>query len=789
MKVSMNWLKDYVNIGDNYKLIEDKFNLMSQEVESLEQLVTASNLVIGHVITCDKHPEADKLNITTVDVGTGENLQIICGAPNIAKNQKVIVALVGAVLPGDFKIKKAKIRGVESYGMICSLGELGVEEFAPEEKGIYVLGDDALVGEDPLAYLKLNDTVLDLDLTANRPDLLSIEGVAYDVACMLDLDIQTKEHHYDVTKADNGLLIETETSKCDAYYGQVIKGVTIKESPDWMKARLIASGIRPINNVVDITNYVLMEYGQPLHAFDYDKLGTNKIVVRNAFDEETIKTLDEQDRKLQASDIVITDGSRVVAVAGVMGGFDTEVDSNTKNILLEAASFDPVSIRRTSKRLDLKSESSTRFEKGLDPNKIKKAMDYATELFLSLAGGEVYGDYTSFDNTNKEEKEHVLSLEKLTQVTGHNFTVQEVKDVLNRLRFDYKEKQENFKISVPTRRQLIHSYQDIIEEIVRIYGYDKIPSTIPSTPTSGYLTEKQKLRRQVKEYFVNLGFNETVTYSLVSEEQSTMFDKEALTNIEIMNPLNKEKSVLRHSQLPSLIEVLKYNKKRKMIDINLVELGRVYSKETEKEILSGLMHGMYTSSLWQGKKETVDFFLLKGILEGLLDKLKIDRYDIVTSSNPVPNMHPGIHADLLIAGEYAGFLGKLHPQLEQVSSINKTFVFELDFDLIYQHTLKAIEMVEIPKYPSINRDLAVIIDKDLPVSKLVKAVKVGGKKQLTNISIFDVYVGEGVAEDKKSVAMALEFRSNEKTLETAEVDKAIHRILKYLERELDAKLR
>ncbi len=789
MKVSMNWLKDYVEIDQNYKLIEDSFNLMSQEVESLEKLVNATNLVIGHVLTCDKHPEADKLNVTTVDVNQGSPLQIICGAPNVSKNQKVIVALVGAVLPGDFKIKKAKIRGIESHGMICSLGELGVAEFDSEEDGIYVLGNDAVVGENPLEYLNLDDVVLNLDLTANRPDLLSMEGVAYDVACMLNKDITTKEHHYDVTPADNKLSISTDTDKCDAYYGQVIKNVTIKESPSWMKARLLASGIRPINNVVDITNYVLIEYGQPLHAFDYDKLGTNKIVVRQAVSGEKMKTLDDIDRELLESDIVITNGEKPVAIAGVMGGLDTEVDKNTKNIMLEAASFDPLSIRKTSKRLDLKSESSTRFEKGLDPNKIKKAMDYATELFVKLANGEVYGAYHSFDYTQKDENQIELSLDKLTKVTGHNFTEKEVKEILNRLRFDYKEKQGHFKISIPTRRQLVHGYQDVIEEIVRIYGYDKIPSTIPTTPTSGYLTEKQKLRRQVKEYFVNVGFNETVTYSLVSDAQCTMFDKEELSKIEIMNPLNKEKSVLRHSQLPSMIDVLQYNKKRKIVDINLFELGRAYTKESEKELLTGLMHGLYASSLWQGKKEPVDFFLLKGVIEGFLERLKVNNYDIVKSTNPVPNIHPGIHADVLINGKYAGFLGKLHPQLEQAFSLNKTFVFELDFDLIYENSIGHIEMVQIPKYPSINRDLAVIVDKDLPVADLLKAVKVGGKKQLVNISIFDVYIGEGVEESKKSVAMSLEFRSNEKTLETSEVDKAIQRILKYLERELQAKLR
>ncbi len=788
MKISLNWLKEYVDVGNDYQLLKDKFNLMSQEVESLYKLVVAEKLVIGEVLTCEKHPQADKLIVTTVDTG-GEVFQIICGAPNIAKDQKVIVALIGAVLPGNFKIKKAKIRGIESNGMICSLDELGVKEFDASEDGIYVLGADAEVGNDPLTYLHLDDYVLDLDLTANRPDLLSMEGVAYDTSCMLDKALVTKKHDYTYSNVDNKIKVFTETSKCLAYYGQLIENITIKESPYWLKARLIASGIRPINNVVDITNYVMIEYGQPLHAFDYKKLNSNRILVRRAKKNETLKTLDEQERELMTKDIVITDGSKPIALAGVMGGFETEVDESTTKILLESAYFDPISVRKTSKRLDLKSESSSRFEKGVDPNKVKKAMDFATELFVELAGGQVVGQHSFFDNTNKKPHEVELTLEKLSLVTGKDFDLSEVENVLERLDFKYRLKGNLFKVEIPTRRQNVYGYQDLIEEIVRIYGYNLIPVTIPETPTPGYLTKKQKLRRVIKDYLANIGFNETKTYSLVSQEQAVEFDIEGLSEVKILNPINKSRNTLRHSIIPSLLEVLSYNKARKLNDMSLFELGKRYTNETETELLSGLMYGVYSTSSWQGKKESADFFLLKGVVESLLNKLNISDYKILESKNSIPSLHPGIYADVFLENEYLGFIGKLHPKKEQMLGVKNTFVFELNLDIIASNYNLDLVMTNIPKYPAVTRDLAIVIAKDVPVSELVKEVKIAGKKTLKEVEIFDLYQGENIDQDKKSVALSLTLQSNEKTLEAKEVDVVVNRVIKHLSLTLNAKLR
>jgi len=788
MKVSLHWLKEYVDHNQEYKLIEETFNLKSQEVESLYKLTDIEGLVVGRVLTCEKHPQADKLNLTSVDVGD-EVLQIICGAPNVAKDQLVIVAKVGCVLPGNFKIKKAKIRGIESYGMICSLEELGIKDFDAEETGIYVLGEDALVGTDPLAYLKLDDYVLDLDLTANRPDLLSIEGVGYDLACMLDRELQIKEHSYEIKHVENPIEVYTDTKDCLAYYGQVIDHVTIKQSPYWLKSRLLASGVRPINNVVDITNYVMLEYGQPLHAFDYNKLRSNTILVRHAKDQEVLKTLDDQERTLQESDIVITNGSKPIALAGVMGGAETEVDKNTTKILLESAYFDPVCVRKTSKRLDLKSESSTRFERGVDPNKIRKAMDYATELFIRLADAEVLGDYSFFDKTNKEPTEIDFSIETLNQATGHEFSIVEVEEILHRLRFEYKLHNQVFHVLVPTRRQNMYGYQDLIEEIVRIYGYDKIPSTLPTTPTSGYLTKKQRLRRSVREYFVNNGFNEAISYSLVTPDEAIEFDKVELPTVEILNPLNKKRNTLRHSLLPSLLSILKYNEARKVEDIFLFELGRSYLEDNEKELLSGVLTGTYTSTLWKNEKEVADFYLLKGIIEGLLQKLHILNYRIESAQNPVKPMHPGMTADIYIEDEYVGFIGKLHPQKEYDLSINKTFVFELNFDLIESHYHLDLLMESIPKYPSVSRDIAIVVGTEIMAETILKEVKVAGKNALQDVHIFDLYEGDKIEANKKSIALSLTLQNPDKTLESKEVEIVINRIIKHLEEKLQASLR
>lgn len=787
MKVSINWLNQYFAEKLDPKDLVEKFNLMSQEVAGLEKLVDIDGLVIGHVKSVVKHPDADKLKVCMVDVGD-EELQIICGAPNVDTNQKVIVAKSGVTLPGDFKIKKAKIRGIESNGMICSLAELGIQAFESNEFGIYVLGEDALPGEDALKYLNLDDYVLELDLTANRADLLSLRGVAYDTAAMLNLNPSFHEPQVIRETMENPVSIFTQTKNCQVYYGQLIDNITIRQSPYWLKSRLIASGIRPINNVVDITNYVMLEYGQPLHAFDYDKVNSDRILVRDAIDQEEIITLDGEKRRLIKGDIVITDGERPIALAGVMGGLNTEIDASSRRVLLESAVFNSTKIRKTALRLNLKSESSSRFEKGIDARKTLEALNYASELLVKYADAIIVGKPSFFNTTNPKKKTITLSMEKLIKVTGLKFEEDDVEYIFKRLRFDFKKKGDSFVVTIPSRRPM-ESYQDLIEEIVRIHGYNKIPLTIPVTPTQGGLNKKQKSKRVIRNFFMGKGFYETKTYSLVTEEMAKKYDKETLPTIKILNPLTKEREYLRHSIIPSLINVLIYNKARKIEDVFIFETANTYFENDEKEKLAFLLNGKSDYSLWQGLNKEIDFYHLKGIIEALLQQLKITNYSIQASFSPLPNLHPGISAELLVDEEVVGFFGRLHPEEEHRFGLKDVYVCELELNKLYENSEKQeMTYVEVSKYPPIERDLAIYVANEISAQKIIDVIKKTNKKLLNSVEIFDVYYDQN-KENKKSIALRLEFLSYDRTLEAREVDEQISKIIVNLKKELNAKLR
>jgi phenylalanyl-tRNA synthetase beta chain len=788
MNISLNWLKELVDINVTSKELANNFNLHSAEVARLEKLVDASKLVIGYVKTCVEHPSSDHLHICEVETGT-DNLQIICGAPNVASGQKVIVALEGAVLPGDFKIKKAKIRGVESNGMICSLDELGIERKYHGEDGIHVLSDDAVVGDNPLSFMCLDDEVLELDITPNRSDLLSMMGVAYDVKAILDTKIHFDEFEVAETNHENPSQVFTETKGCKSYYARVVENVTIKESPTWLKSRLIAAGIRPINNVVDISNYVMLLFGQPLHTFDFKKITTKKIVVRDAFDKEKITTLDGKERILCDEDLVITDGLRAIALAGVMGGFDTEVTPATTTILIESATFDPIRVRKTSKRLDLRSEASIRFERGLDPARSKTACNAAASLLKELANGQISKGISFFDTHSYEKNRISISLKKIQDTTGYLYTNNEIESVLTRLSFKVSTSGNDFVVEVPSRRIDIISKQDLIEEIVRIHGYGNIPISYPITPTTGELTAKQKARRVIKNTLLSMGMDETITYTLVSKEKATSFDKIDKSLIALFNPMSEERAYLRHSLLPSLLDVLLYNLSRKVENIQLFELGKGYTYEEETEYISGVLTGDYQNSLWQGQKNPFDFYLLKGIMEALLGSVNCDNYEIKKPDTDILFLHPGISAVLKSDNHEIGYFGRLHPELEQKLNLPNTFVFELNLDLLLNASKRNIHMETIPKYPSVSRDIAIVVDKSTIASEIIETIKVAGKKSLVSVHIFDVYQGGIIESQKKSIAINLVFQDQQKTLSTEEVDQFVERILKQLNLKLGATLR
>lgn len=790
MKVSKNWLGEYLDLSKySDEELYKEINFHVCEIETYKKMVEATNLTIGYVKECVMHPDSDHLHVCQVEIKPGVVSQIVCGAPNVEAGKKVIVALPGAVLPGDFKIKPSKIRGVESNGMLCSLQELGIEEKYVDEEfknGIYLFNEDAEVGGDPLKELGFDDTIIDLEVTSNRSDLLSIEGVAFDLGATLNQKIATILPEFEVSEKKNPISVKVETDKCYKYNARYLANVKIAPSPQWMKARLIASGIRPINNVVDITNFVLMEMGQPLHAFDANKLG-NTIVVRQAYDGEKLKTLDDQERELDSSDIVITDGKEAVCVAGVMGGLSTEVENDTTSIVLEGAYFDPLSIRKTSTKIGLKSESSTRFERKIDYDRVERALDYACQLMQELAGAEVYDGVASDIKVTLEPKTVEVTTAKINQVLGTSLEDSYVNEIFDRLAYTYTKKDDVYTITLPSRRMdLEPSVQDIIEDVARIHGYENVPTTIAATRDKGYLTYSQKRTRLIRQILSSLGLNEVVSYSLISEAELGYYLEEVKAPVKVLMPMTEDRAVMRESILNGVVDAIAYNKARKNENLALFEISNVHTADSEDLHLGIALNGLFESHLWKGVKQVAEFYLLKGIIEDLFAKLNFKvTYEPFTK---IQAFHPGRCAAIIHNGKRIGVLGDLHPKFAKDHGVTGTVALELDlYDLIHEDN--GLKYKPINKFPSITRDLALVVKKDIPAEDVLTMIKQTGKRYLTKVELFDVYMGENVAADEKSLAFNLTFEDSTKTLEAQEVDKLINQILNRLDRELGAKLR
>lgn len=783
MKVSRNWLNDFVEVNDMNELA-DLFSLHSQEVESVYSLTDATNLVVGYVKEKEAHPDAKKLSVCKVDVGS-EELQIVCGAPNVDKGQKVIVALVGAVLQGEFEIKDAVIRGVASSGMICSLTELGIDKKYANADGIEVLPEDAPIGEDPLEYLELRTDVLELDLTPNRADLLSMRGVAYDTAAFYRKDVSLPYISIEEIAEENPMEVELATDNCMSYYTRVIKDVEIKESPNWLKARLIAAGMRPINNVVDITNYVMLEMGQPLHAFDLELFGSQKVVVRMANEGENLITLDEKERRLDPSDIVITNGEKSTALGGVMGGYDSEICDDTKYVLLEAATFNQTCIRKTSRRLDLRSDASQRFEKGVDPNGTLLALNRATQLFQQLAGGKVLSGIKYVENQDLSDKEIDLTVDYINGTLGKALEKTEITEILEALSFEVTSKDDTLTVSVPTRRRDIETKQDLIEEVVRIYGYNNIPNTLPKTITTGALTHEQVMKRRLRKTMNSLGIDEAITYSLINEKDVYKYTLEEKEYTKLLMPMSEDKAVLRHSLLNGLIPALSYNAARKLTDVALYEIGHVY-KDDEPNSLACVITGDDNLSTWSNTAVKRDFYYIKGVLEQALNI-----YGVSGTYRPKElkeAFHPGQSAEVLVDGEVIGFIAKLHPKFEKELDLSDTYVFEISLSkLSKEREFKVFN--EMLKYPTVERDIAMVVSRDILVQDLIDCINDAATDLLIDAKVFDRYVGENVNDDEQSIAMKLLFNDPTKTLESDEVKKEIDKIVIALADKFSAKLR
>jgi phenylalanyl-tRNA synthetase beta chain len=803
MFVSYKWLQDYVDLsGVSASELAEKITKSGIEVEGVDVLNEGiTGVVVGHVVERVQHPNADKLSKCQVDIGQGEPVQIICGAPNVAQGQKVAVATVGAVLPGNFKIKRAKLRGEESNGMICSLTELGMEaKIVPKEysEGIFVFPQDAEVGTDAIALLNRDDEVLELGLTPNRADCLSMLGVAYEVAAILSREVKLPEIDVQpaTEKATDYITVKVEANEDNPLYAaKVIKNVKIGPAPLWMQTRLMSAGIRPHNNVVDITNYILLEYGQPLHAFDYDRLGSKEILVRRANDGEKFTTLDDVERTLTSDHLVITNGTEPVALAGVMGGANSEVTSDTTTVLLEAAYFTGGTVRKASKDHGLRSEASARFEKGVDPNRVRAAGERAAYLMAKYAGGEVLEGASEVDTLTVEPAVVSITLEKINSVIGTNLTVQDVEAIFERLQFAVNVEENVITVTAPTRRGDIKIEEDLIEEVARLYGYDNIPKTLPiGSATPGKLSDYQEKRRIVRQYLEGAGLFQAVTYSLTSEEKAAQFALEKRDFIRLAMPMSEDRSILRLSIMPQLLEVVKYNSARQNDSLAVYETGAVFLANgnevlpEEQEHLAGAITGLWHSHSWQGEKKAVDFYVLKGILEGLFAKLGLSE-SVTYVQAKVDNMHPGRTAEIHLNGERIGFIGQVHPTMQKELDLKDTYVFELSLKAVLDEATAALRYEAIPRFPSITRDIALVVDKETVSGLLKDVIQQAGGKLLKEVSVFDLYEGERMEEGKKSIAYSLKYMDPERTLTDEEVTKVHNQVLEALKTQAGAVLR
>lgn len=791
MLLSYNWLKELINIEDNAYDLAEKITRSGLEVEELLDLSkNLSNIVVGYVKEKQKHPNAEKLSICTVDVGE-EELQIVCGAPNVEKGQYVIVAKIGAKL-NKIKIKKAKLRSIESQGMLCSLEELGINSSqVPKEyqNGIFVFNKKQELGADVVKLLGLDDKIIDIAITPNRADALSMRGIFYEVCAIYDKKDKFKEIFEEKEYEKTDLKINSESESCKTYFGQVIKNVKIEPSPLWVQMKLIKSGVRPINNVVDITNYVMLEYGQPMHAFDKDKLG-DRILIREACDGEKIITLDGIERELKNNELVITDTQTPVAIAGVMGGENTEVTNNTKNIVFESAYFSADSIRKTSSQHNLRSESSQRFEKGVDPNLQKKALNRAVELLKEICPNIIVEEEVFIGTHIKEEKIEVTS-NYLNNYIGINITTEEIKKILLSLNFKVEEDDDKLIVEVPTRRSDIKIKQDLAEEVARLYGYDNIVSTLPkfSKSTKGGLTYKQKLIKNLRNLYINLGFYDTINYSLLSEKEATQFTTNRHNTVKLLLPMSNRHSHLRQSLIPGLLKSLQYNYARKNENLKLLEIGKVFFAKNneniqpdEKMYISAVLTGKEKETKWLKEEQSIDFFTAKGYLELIFKKLDILK-DISYKKINMDLLHPGRSAKIFYKDIEIGIIGEIHPTYERELGIEKTYIFEIDLDLILENVKNKFIYKEVSKYPTVTRDIAMLISKDDTYQNIKNIIKNINSNLIKEVSLFDVYEGKGLPDNKKSIAITVSYNNSEKTLTEEEIlkihDKVLNSLIEY----------
>ncbi|QDI91091.1 phenylalanine--tRNA ligase subunit beta [Salicibibacter halophilus] len=804
MLVSYQWLTDYIDLSDvTPEEVAEKLTRGGVEVDRLHRYHNGTDgVIVGEVQETTPHPEAEKLTVCQVDVGE-QTQQIICGASNVQKGQKVAVAMPGTILPGNKKIEETTIRGEPSAGMICALDELGFNEqllAKTEQDQIVELPEKAASGDDALEILGLNDVIMELDLTPNRPDCLSMLGVAYELSALLDRPIHHPEYTHGVIRknAADRIAVEVTNGEDVPYYGaKVIDKVTVAPSPLWLQTRLMAAGIRPINNIVDITNYVLLEYGQPLHAFDYDRFGSEEIVTRRAEQEEKIETLDGQDRTLSGGEVLITNGNAPMAIAGVMGGASAEVQTDTTSVLLESAQFDALQVRKTSGKLGLRSESSQRFEKGLDFERTAEAAERAATLIEQITGGLVLKGTVESGELPPVVQEVHLNLGRVNMRLGTELGAEEVETLLHRLGLEVTDIGNKWQVRIPSRRLDLSIEEDLMEEIARLYGYDRIPTTLPvGARSAGALTDEQKRRRRLRRFLESTGMQEAITYSLTSVQKANKFLlPQSNHKMRVLMPMSEEREVLRRSLIPHLLEGGVYNANRQLDDFFLFEIGTVFEAQAdenkqpaEHEHVAGVLSGQWYNHAWNGEEIEVDFYVVKGMVEGMLKQAGKEK-NVSFRARKREGMHPGRSAEVLIDGETVGFLGQLHPLEQEAYGLSATYLFELNAKVIFAADNEEFRYQPLPRFPAIRRDLAVVADANIAAAEVEAVIAEASGEWLEDIHLFDVYQGDNIEAGKKSLAYSLLYLNRERTLKDEEIAEIHDEIVASLRSRLGASLR
>ena len=798
MLISLNWLKQYIDLdGIEINEMENSLTMIGQEVEKIE--IAGSNLenvVTAKIIEKEMHPDSDHLTVCKVDNGK-EILQIVCGASNHKAGDKVVLAQIGAKLSEDFVIKKGKIRGKESCGMLCSEVELGI---GSDKDGIIILPEDAPIGVPFKDYLGINDTVFELEITPNRPDCLSHIGIARELSAYYGKELKYPETEIKSEiseKTSDNVKVSIEDSNLSRrYVTRILKNVTVKESPKWLKERIEAVGLRSINNIVDVSNFILMEMNHPNHVFDLDKIEGNEIKVKSAVKGDKLVTLDEQERELEDGDIVICDSKKILALGGVMGGLDSEVTDNTKNILLEVAQFNPQNVRKTSRRLTLSSDSSYRFERGIDVEDSIKVINRLANLIQEVAGGEILNGYVDVYPVPHENKVAELNFERLNRFVGKVIPREKVIEILRNLEIDVKDNGETLTLTAPSYRGDLELEQDYFEEVIRMYGFDNIENILPRVDINKNSTlDTTKLTDRVKTICASVGLKQVINYSFIPKNALQKLKYTGVSEdklIDISNPITEDFVTMRPTLLYSLIKNAKDNMNRNVSNIRFFEVSRTFEKAEElakEDIKVGIiLAGENDKTLWNPKPVHYDFYDLKGIVEEIFSKLKFQNFSIKRSVQT--EFHPGRSADIFVGKEYIGSFGEIHPDVLENFGLNKktVLVAEFNIELIKKYINKPFVYQGIVKYPAVPRDLALVMNENILVGDVLKTIEKIDKK-VEKVELFDIYQGIGVEPGKKSVAISILLRDDSKTLEEKEINDIIDKILAKMKKDYMAELR